>query len=381
MTRVDVSPGLIQWAVNRSQRDMAVVETRFPKVSDWTAGRLQPTFRQLEDFAKFVHVPFGYLFLPEPPDLPLPMADFRSLATGQPRSVSPDLLDTVYAMRRRQAWLRERRLETGIAPLHFVGSKGVTDDPSATGREMRRALGLEGGWAAAGDWRNAVSTLFYAIEQSGVTIVINGVVGNNTHRKLNVEEFRGFALVDDLCPFIFVNGADAKAAQMFTIAHELAHTWLGNVGSGVSGYAGILPDAGDIERFCDQAAAEFLVPAVELRANWPHARQEPSPFEALAKEFKVSPIVAGRRPMDLALVGREEYFSFYESYMGQEPATIADGGNFYNNQNFRVGKSFARQVFRAAMEGQMGFKQAYALTGLNGGSFQKYAAHIGETVR
>ena len=209
--------------------------------------------------------------------------------------------------------------------------------------------------------------------------VINGVVGNNTHRVLDVEEFRGFALRDEYAPLIFVNGADAKSAQMFTLAHELAHLWLGTEGSGLSGFPGIFPDGGVVETFCDRVAAEFLVPEVEFRASWQEVRRVQDPFESLARRFKVSPIVVGRRAMDLRLVDRQHFFDFYESYRRQEhrqKQAAAGIGDFYNNQNTRVGSLFATQVIRAAREGRIGFKQAYELTGLNGGTFQEYARRL-----
>ena len=53
------------------------------------------------------------------------------------------------------------------------------------------------------------------------------------------------------------------------------------------------------------------------------------------------------------------------------------GGDFYHNQNTRIGELFATQVLRAAMEGRIGFKEAYDLTGLRGGTFQKYAGRLG----
>jgi Zn-dependent peptidase ImmA (M78 family) len=197
---------------------------------------------------------------------------------------------------------------------------------------------------------------------------------------LDVGEFRGFALCDEQAPVIFVNGADAKSAQMFTLAHELAHIWLGATGSGLSGFQGIFPEGGDVEVFCDRAAAEFLVPEAELRAQWPEVRREASPFELLARRFKVSPIVIGRRAMDLLLVERQAFFQFYEAYIKQErrqKQTGSGGGNFYNTQNTRVGKLFATRVIRAAKEGRIGFKQAYDLTGLKGGTFQQYAQRLG----
>lgn len=380
MTRVAVSPALVQWARERSRQNTEALIARFPKLPEWERGEVQPTFRQLEDFARVTHVPFGYLFLPEPPQIPMPIPDFRTLQGRQVRTVSPDLLDTIYAMQRRQAWLRESRLEYEAPPLDFVGSANLTDDPAAIGREMRRLLDLGDGWAAAvRTWQEAVGVLRNAIEAVGVIAVINGVVGNNTRRVLDVEEFRGFALSDDHAPLIFVNGADAKSAQMFTLAHELAHLWLGIEGSGLSGFPGIFPDGGAVEMFCDRAAAEFLVPESELRTSWPAMRREEAPFEELARRFKVSPVVIGRRAMDLRLVERQFFFDFYEEYIRQErkQKQTTGGGDFYNNQNTRVGKLFATQVIRAAMEGSIGFRQAYELTGLNGGAFQEYARRLG----
>jgi len=381
MTRVAVRPDLLRWARERAGLQVEDLVGRFPKLAAWERGELSPTFNQLESFAKVTHVPFGFLFLPEPPDLPMPIRDFRTVGNRQPGAVSPALLDTIYAMQRRQAWLREERLDCDAEPLAFVGSARLSDAPDAVGREMRRLLGLGDGWAGqVRTWQDAVSALRASIEELGVIAVINGIVGNDTHRSLNVEEFRGFALSDDLAPLIFVNGADAKSAQMFTLAHELAHIWLGAEGAGLSGFPGIFPDGGRVESFCDRAAAEFLVPAAELQALWPRVKRDASPFEMLARAFKVSPIVTGRRAMDLGLTDRAAFFDFYEAYVQRERKRKpqgSGGGSFYNNQNVRVGRLFAIQVMRAAKEGRIGFKEAYDLTGLHGGTFQDYARRLG----
>ncbi len=379
MNRVAVRPELIRWARERAGLEPEVLAKKFPKLADWESGVLMPTFKQLEDFSRVVHVPFGYLFLPEPPEISLPIPDFRTLQNRRLGTVSPDLLDIIYAMQRRQAWLREEYIEAGAEPLSFVGSVRLDDEPAAVGREMRRLTSLEADWAArVPTWQKAVGRLCQALEQLGVMTVINGVVGNNTRRKLDVEEFRGFALVDKYAPLIFVNGADAKSAQMFSLAHELAHIWLGEEGSGLSGYRDLSPGDKQVEKFCDQAAAEFLVPEAELRAYWDQVRREAEPFQALARHFKVSPIVAARRALDLRLIGRQDFVGFYQAYTQRErkQSQGAGGGNFYKNQNVRVGKLFATRVIRAAKEGRIGFKQAYELTGLKGGSFQEYARSL-----
>ena len=379
MTRVQVKGELLRWACERSRIDEFELDIRFPQLEDWKRGEKQPTLKQLETFAKATHTPIGYFFLPEPPVERLPIQDFRIVREASTRP-SADVLDTIYAMQRRQDWLREERREGEGEPLDFVGSARLSDQPEAAGREMRRFIGLNDGWASeVKTWTEAVGELRRRIERLGVIAVINGVVGNNTSRKLDVNEFRGFALTDPYAPLIFVNGADAKSAQMFTLAHELAHVWLGRDGEGISGFEGIFPGNQRVEKFCDRAAAEFLVPADELRQHWPAAKRERDAFERLARQFKVSPTVAARRALDLRLIGRDVFFQFYNEYTQRERerTKATGGGDFYNTQNTRLGASFALTVMRAALEGRLSFKEAYGLTGLRGGAFQEYGRRLG----
>lgn len=378
MDRVTVKPELLRWARERADWSVESLRRRFPKYAMWESGEAAPTLKQLEDFAKATYVPFGYFFLPEPPEEHIPIPDLRTIRNRDISHPSPDLLDTLHVMQRRQGWLREELLECEVDPLAFVGSARLADDPQGVGREMRRMVALDDDWAAdVRTWREAVGELRRAIEELGVMAVINGVVGNNTHRKLDVEEFRGFALSDEYAPLIFVNGADAKSAQMFTLVHELAHVWLGESALTDSGLTS--QPLQEIESWCDQAAAEFLLPAQALRACWRDIRREEAPFEVLARRFKISPIVAGRRAMDLRLVGRETFFAFYEEYIARErqQRPASGGGDFYNNQNTRVGEMFATQVILAAKGGRLSFKEAYDLTGLHGGAFQEYAGRLG----
>lgn len=90
----------------------------------------------------------------------------------------------------------------------------------------------------------------------------NGVVENNSHRKISVYECRGFVLVDEMAPFMFINNADWKSAQMFSIVHELAHIWTGH--SAGFDFRRLQPADDPIEKLCDQIAAEFLVPEVVI---------------------------------------------------------------------------------------------------------------------
>ncbi len=379
MVRVPVKPVLLRWARERAGVSLDDLKNKFKRLPDWESNReIFPTFKQLQKFAKSVHVPLGYLLLDEPPEERLPIEDFRTIRDIQLAKPSPNLIDTIYAMQDRQDWMHDYMIECQASPLPFAGSASLDDDSNRLGLEMRGVLGLNQGWAGtARTWQEAITKLCMEIENLGVMVVINGIVGNNTHRSLNVKEFRGFALTDRYAPLIFVNGKDSKAAQMFTLAHELAHIWLGK--SGLSGFERLVPAGTEVEEWCNRTAAEFLLPSQELMKCWHHVKEQEYPFKILAREYKVSPIVAARRALDLQLIEQDEYFEFYENYIAQQTLqrTSSSGGDFFKTQNVRVGKLFATHVIGAAMGGKIGFKQAYELTGLWGGTFQKYANKLG----
>jgi len=223
MARVYVSPDILQWAAYRSGKS-EIIHEKFPHWLKWIKNESQPTFKELEKVAKATTTPLGYFFLKEPPVERLSIPHFRTIDNNLTNNPSPNLLETVQMMERRQEWLREYYIEKGYEPLPFVGKKSFKQNPKEVAKEIKEVLGLENGWAAnCKTWQEALRMLFYKTDDAGIFLVANGIVGNNTHRKLDVAEFRGFVLVDLYAPIIFINGADAKAAKMFTLAHELAH--------------------------------------------------------------------------------------------------------------------------------------------------------------
>ena len=373
-----INPQMLQWARQRAGIGESVLQRKFPKLVAWEAGDVFPTLRQLENFSRTTWAPLGYFFLSAPPDEKLEIPDFRKTLPQGRRRPSPNLLDTIRTLQSRQAWLSEFLAEDGADPLSFIGSATLNDDPKRVAQAIRKALALDADWANdCRTWTEATTLLMEKTNETGIVAVCNGVVGNNPHRKLDVKEFRGFVLADVFAPFVFINGADAKGAQMFTLAHELAHLWLGS--GGVINFRMMLPEDFEEERFCDRVAAEFLVPAAEFQAAWNEAQAHDDPFQYLARCFKVSQLVIARRALDFQYMSREDFFDFYEHHLeavAEQAARRESRGNFYANANHRIGLAFGAHVVRAARSGRLLYRDAYRLTGLTGSTFDKYAEKL-----
>lgn len=379
-----LQPNVLRWARERNGLGVPDLAEKLGVKPEIVAGWEQTgviKFNKVGKLAHVTHTPEGFLYLPEPPEERLPIPDFRTVDDRPPRRPSPDLLETVQAMQRRQNWMRDFLQEEGEEALPFVGSANLNIPPEQVAVAMRRELGLTGGWAAiVPTWSEALAHLRQKADDAGILTVVNGVVGNNTHRKLNPGEFRGFALTDPWAPLVFINGADFKAAQMFTLAHELAHIWLGE--SGVSNFTPeFQPFSNEIELFCNQTAAEFLVPATEIIAYWQVAVKRREPMNELARYFKVSAIVAARRVLDLQLISKKAFLDFYQSYKEDERRKKDKGkdssGNFWNTQNVRIGPRFGHAILRAVKEGKLLYQEAYRLTGLNGPTFDEFTKKLG----
>ena len=348
------------------------------RVLEWEdSGRI--SVAQADRLAHHTHTPLGYLYLPEPPEDRLPIPDFRTRRDDEMLRPSPDLLETVYLMRRRQAWMRDDLIEEGSDPLDFVGSYADSQDPCQVANALRDALQLERDWASRqSNWADALSYLREQADRAGVLVVFTGIVGNNTHRKLDTDEFQGFALVDEYAPLVFVNSADFQAAQMFTLAHELAHLLVGE--SGITSFVNHQSPDDVTEQFCNQTAAEFLVPEEELRAFWPTAESARDRFQAVARRFKVSTLVAARRALDLRLIDLESFYGFYEKSKAttwQRARPDKSGGDYWRTQKWRISPRFGAAVARAVKEGRLLYREAYHLTGLRGDTFEKMPDKMG----
>lgn len=378
MTTVTVNPEVIRWAIDRSGLPAAELRKKFPKLDEWQSGTKLPTFRQLESFARTTMTPFGVMFLDNPPIEKLPVPDFRTKGDKAVTSYSPNLIDSIQTMQRRQEWMREWLIEGGAEPLDFVGSVDRIGNVKSLAQQIRQRLELDADWAeSVPGWEQALQTLRKATERIGILVFSNSVVGLNNHRPLDPEEFRGFVLCDQYAPVVFLNDGDTKSARLFTLAHELVHLWMGR--DGVFNLEKMMPAAEETEQFCNQVAAEFLVPAYKLTVRWSEAKATRNPFQTIAGWFKVSPVVVARRALDLKLITKAEFFRFFEQDQTdwltrkQDFRQKSSGGNFYATQNVRPGRRFSAAVVRAVREGRILYQDAFRLTGMKGATFSSYA--------
>ena len=365
MTRVDVNPKLLHWACDRSGRSWEYLYRRFPKLEQWETGESKPTFKQLEDFAQATYTPIGYFFLSEPPAEKLPISDLRTLENKRIEHPSPDLLHTLYICQRRQAWYRDYAQSVGQDKLGYIGSLTSDFPPEQAAEQIRQSLDFD--LKARQDCRSWSEALRYFIAQAenlGILVMISGVVGNNNNRPLDPEEFRGFALSDDLAPLVFINGKDTKAAQIFTLGHEIAHLWIGESTLSDAGPASWPSDR--IENWCNVVAAEFLVPMQELQeAISENESLADEKVDELAQKFKVSTLVVLRRLFDLGYITREE---FQEAYPGElsrlKRLSKSGGGNYYLTQEVRASRRFVRALVTSTLEGGTMYRDAFKLLGI-----------------
>jgi Zn-dependent peptidase ImmA (M78 family) len=380
---------MLRWARERAGLDPDALAHRFPKLTDWEQEEAQPTLKQLEDFAKATHAPIGYLFLPAPPVERIPIPDFRTAGNQRIGHPSPDLLETIYLCQQRQEWYRDFSRSIRDETLAFVGSATTDSDIVETAAEIRNKLGFDlEARRQCPTWVDALRSFIGQVDALGILVMVSGVVGSNNRRKLDPNEFRGFAISDDLAPLIFINGSDTKAGQMFTLAHELAHIWLGQtalsdiepVSEPAAQQAQPVQQAAQrVEDWCNKVAAELLVPLAVLQQEYQRGEDLNGALNRLARRFKVSTLVILRRIHDAGGLTRQQLWDAYREELERlREIPRGSGGDFYLTLGARVGKRFARALVASTLEGQTLHRDAFRLLGFSKlATFRELAHSLG----
>lgn len=372
ITYAPINPKILTWARERAGITQEELKEKYKKIQEWENGNKQPTLNQIQEIAHKVNLPIGYFFLSKLPKESLPIPDFRTFAGKMVKRPSPNLLEMIYACQERQSWYQDYARVNGYSNLGFVGSASIKMPPESIAKKIRETIGFNvDDRAKCRTWEDALRMFIRQAEDVGVLVMVSGIVKSNTSRNLDPAEFRGFALSDSIAPLIFINGKDTKSAQMFTLAHELAHIWLGASALSNS-QAAPNPEYPKEELWCNAVAAELLVPMDKLRTT---LQQIESPDEVteetiikLQRNFKVSKLVILRRLLDADCITRVHFDTLWtqESRFLQETSQISGGGgNFSQITLSRVGLNFARALIVSTLEGRTLYRDAFRMLGVN----------------
>jgi Zn-dependent peptidase ImmA (M78 family) len=281
----------------------------------------------------------------------------------------------------RQEWYREFTQIAGEPAKPFIGSLTIGTPVVDAAATISDTIGFDlEARRNCSTWAEALRMFIAQAEKAGVLVMCSGVVYNNTHRPLDPEEFRGFAIADALAPLVFINGADSKAAQMFTLAHELGHLWLGT-----SALTNVTPStlpAGDVEAWCNRVAAELLVPTAALESEVDPGEEAGDAARRLARRFKVSTLVVLRRLLDVGALSRPKFRMAYEAELERILSMDrGSGGNFYLSEGARVSKRFASALVESTLEGQTLYRDAMQMLGIKKlETFAEFGRHLGVAV-
>lgn len=360
MSTALINASLLSWSRDRAQLTTHVLADKLGvdenKVLAWEAGLLQPTFKQAQKWATATNTPFAYLFLSQAPTLELAIPDLRTVANLDVEKPSLDLQETVTDALKKQSWLKEFRIEQAYKPLEFVGQFSSTSKIEEVVFSLRKTLGLTNATDHASK-NDYLKDIIDRAESAGILIFRTGIVKSNTHRPLDVAEFRGFAISDPIAPLVFINTTDAPAARLFTLLHELAHIWIGS--SGITNQVNNV--SRDEEIFCNKVAGEFLVPKATFLKQWNDKIDWIQNLEPIATYFKVSKLVIAKRALDLGCLAYKEYNRYYLEELNQfraKKSTDSGGGDYYTTQISRTGKQFNLAVVSSALSGQMLLRDA-----------------------
>lgn len=374
--KAHINPKILRWMRERGGLDVGdaarVAHISPEQLTHWEAGESQPTFLQAQKLAQALHAPFGYLFLTEPPLENLPLPDLRTLGGAPVPRPSIDLQDTIRLSLQRQTWYLDHLHDEGATPLPFVARFTTAAPIRAVATDMRAVLSIDIEKGQR-NWEVYFRQLIDAAESVGILIMRSGIVGNNTHRRLDVSEFRGFAISHPLAPLVFINTADAPVARLFTLIHELAHIWVGS-----SGISNASPgNARREEVFCNAVAGEFFAPHDVFTALWANSTTSlPERVAELALRFHVSRLVIMRRALDLGLVDHAAYWQHYQAELAAFRDKPGGGGNFYRNASVKNSKRFARAVLAEALSGRLLLRDAGHLLGVQPGKLRLLAGEL-----
>lgn len=380
-----VNPQILIWARESAGFDVATASKKLAladskassaieKLHAYEAGMRAPSRPLLVRMAKQYRRPLLTFYLNEPPRTGDRGKDFRTL-THAFEPLQNALVDAlVRNVRARQqivkdalVWAQDRE------PLQFVGSYEFGRGTEGLVESIQRSIGFDREqYRQFRTQAEAFNYLRTCVERTGVFTLLLGNLGSH-HTNLSTEVFRGFALSDDIAPFVVINDQDAKAAWSVTLLHEVAHLWLGE--TGISGGSYVR----NVEKFCNEVASEILVPEDELRASFDYGaltdwNSSIEAIDLLASSWKVSSRLLAFRLLRQGAIARQQFEKlgkfFFERWEAERTKQKAkdrssDGGpSYYVLKRHRVGTALLDVSERLLRAGELSTTRAATVLGV-----------------
>jgi len=380
--RANITPKVLKWAretANLSESEAAVkVSVKRDKIAEWESGASQPTIRQAKILAKAYQRSFAILFLPDIPNDFQPLQDFRKKDSGD---LSTSTIFIIREIQQKQSWISEENRENEIPELPFVGKYSTSDSPELIAFDILSTLEID-----PLDYQNQepIKHWIEKAEEKGIFISRTSFI----HSRLTIdkEELQGFAIADVFAPFVFINSADWKAPQLFTLVHELAHIWIAS--SGISNH--ITPDLSNrkqyhpVELFCNEIAANALMPKAYVKSlSESDFESSRSVFE-IAKNLGISTLAMLVRAKNLNLISTGQYNELkqqsdrdFSDFLEREEASKLkqkkqEGGpSYYTLRLNRNGRLFTQHVLDAYNSGRIEPSVASLLLKVKSNQFTK----------
>ena len=380
---VIVKPIIIQWAIQSAGKDVRGLSDKFDKIDKWTSEESELTVSELNKLSKELRIPFGYFFLPEPPDEDIKLLKYRTIDNEDQAKPSRELIDTIKYMEKRQSFMRDALIEDGFLPHEFVGSATIENNTEALASKITQELKLKINWNKNNP--NTFNVLREEISNLGILVMQNGVVGNNNHRILNVAEFRAFVLIDQYVPLIFLNARDSTNAKVFSLCHELVHVWLGVDELYNDNFtSNQIVNNSQLEIFCNEVAAEMLLPLSSIQSTLEPQLDIYTNIKHISKVFNVSELVVCIRLKEKKIIDNKVFNEVYanlliemrENLLGKQLQEKKSGGDYYATNGSRLDARFATTVSRKAREGRILYTEAYELIGAKGKTYDNLIKYV-----
>lgn len=368
MANVNVSPEILNWAIKESTIPYESIENKFPKISKWIEQVSMPTFKQLKELSAYLHIPFGYMFLTNPPKSFFNSPEFRTINNKTNNEISKDLKDVLCEMEYKKDWMSEYRRLVGDEKITFPETISIQTHPKKVSKVIQQTLQLNNNWFE----KKSNPETYYrflrdAIESFGVLVMQSGVVGQNNKRKLDIKEFRAFVLNDEYAPLIFINRHDSYSGMIFSLIHEFIHIMLEE-----DDIVNDVDNSVHKERIINKFTAEFLMPEEYIKTKMIESN-EISIVDYFTKIFAVSPFAVAIRLNELGYINRntvEIIKERTEKVLSYKKSNNKSNPDFYTVKASQISGSFARAIISQVDNSQMSFTDAYKMLGVKGASYK-----------